>query len=279
MLLACNRLSIFPTATPLPLPTELATTPIPEGSQLGGLEATFVSVESAAGVKNTQCYALFRFYQDGLVLGTSQRCLDVPTGELRWSDLSAWFTRDKADSLIMRGDYFIRDHSLLIRAVYHHPIQHTTSLRTYYGAFCDNEMVLVQDIHPAPLGGMPIQDYIRLDPAPTTEVTALHQTGSTSLDLTPLPCHVTSFKFLHRTDITLVSSLAQYQIQTDPGVSCTLRYVTPDGRDSSDKGLGTIIADSQGICNWQWDVGDAAGDGIATVTIDEITQDFTIEIK
>ena len=125
MLLACNRLSILPTASSLPLPTELATTPIPAGSQPGGLEAIFVSAASTDGVNNTQCYALFRFYQDGLVLGTDQRCLDVPTGELGWSDLSEWFTRDDADSLIMRGDYYVREHRLWIRAVYHHPIQHT----------------------------------------------------------------------------------------------------------------------------------------------------------
>jgi len=56
----------------------------------------------------------------------------------------------------------------------------------------------------------------------------------------------------------------------EPGVTCTLRYTTPDWTDSHTKDMGTIMADSQGICNWEWDVSDVAGNGIATVTVDEI---------
>jgi hypothetical protein len=38
--LACSRLGFFPTPTSLPLPADLATTPLPDGSQPGKLEAT-----------------------------------------------------------------------------------------------------------------------------------------------------------------------------------------------------------------------------------------------
>jgi hypothetical protein len=44
-------------------------------------------------------------------------------------------------------------------------------------------------------------------------------------------------------------------------------------------GAGTITADDQGLCEWIWEVGDARGEGLITITIDEITQDFLIHIN
>ncbi len=65
--LACNLPGSGQRGTPLPLPTELATTPFPEESRPGSFDATLISVASDAGAQNGRCHKLFRFYPDGLV--------------------------------------------------------------------------------------------------------------------------------------------------------------------------------------------------------------------
>jgi hypothetical protein len=44
-------------------------------------------------------------------------------------------------------------------------------------------------------------------------------------------------------------------------------------------GTGTISADEQGVCAWIWEVGDVAGDGVVTVTIDEFEQAYLIVVN
>jgi hypothetical protein len=92
-------------------------------------------------------------------------------------------------------------------------------------------------------------------------------------------CHVAGFRLLFRPTVVLSGGRAEYRIQTDPGETCTLQYTAPDGVLTQAQGTGAIIADSQGICKWTWELGELEGDGLVTVTIDQITQDFSIEVR
>jgi hypothetical protein len=93
--LACSLSEGQQSAGPLPLPTELAAAPLPEGSQPGGLAATFISVNSSAGVQDGRCHKLLRFYPDGLVLYSSNSCFsaEAPAASLE-SEVARWFKRE-----------------------------------------------------------------------------------------------------------------------------------------------------------------------------------------
>jgi hypothetical protein len=92
--LACSLSGGQQSNVPLPLPTELAAAPLPEGSQPGGLAATFISVNSSAGVQDGRCHKLLRFCPDGLVLYSSS-CFSVgaPADSLE-SEVARWFKRE-----------------------------------------------------------------------------------------------------------------------------------------------------------------------------------------
>jgi hypothetical protein len=60
---------------------------------------------------------------------------------------------------------------------------------------------------------------------------------------------------------------------------CTLQYTAPDGSESRAAGTGAITAGAEGVCRWVWDLGDTPGIATVTVSIDEITQEFSIEIR
>jgi hypothetical protein len=70
-----------------------------------------------------------------------------------------------------------------------------------------------------------------------------------------------------------------YEIQTDPGETCTLRYTAPDGTVLDSGGAGAVTADEAGVCRWRWQLGDQPGKATATVSIDQITQDFSLEVR
>jgi hypothetical protein len=89
-LIACN---LLPTPTPLPLPTELATTPLPLESQLGGLEATFVSVVTVDGAGEERCFKLYRFYPDGLALYANFTYAATAPSAATWPEVDRWFRR------------------------------------------------------------------------------------------------------------------------------------------------------------------------------------------
>jgi hypothetical protein len=268
-MLACSRLGILPSATPLPLPTELATTPQPEGSQLGGLEATFVSVVSVDGFQDERCYKLYRFYPDGLVLYADFACLEAAPSAENWSEINRWFQRENPD--LPRGDYYLDNSRLWVRVVSYDPIHETTDLRLFQGEYCNDKIVLQE---PAALyyTGVPselmqpVLEYVRL---PTSGV---ENTPSGT-------CHVAGFSVIYRPSVVLAGGQAEYQVQTDPGETCTLQYTAPDGTIREGQGTGRITADNQGVCSWTWELGETKGDGIVTVTIGQITQGFGIEVR
>jgi hypothetical protein len=92
-------------------------------------------------------------------------------------------------------------------------------------------------------------------------------------------CHVAGFRVIYRPSVVLAGGQAEYQIQTDPGETCKLKYTAPDGTISEGSGTGRITADNQGVCTWTWELGEPKGEGVVTVTIDQITQDFGIEVR
>jgi hypothetical protein len=268
--LACGLPGISPDPTPLPAPADLAIAPPPADSRLGGLEGIFVSVVSADHSEQQRCNKLYRFFEDGLVLYADYNCFEKATGFQRWAELDRLLDRDNPDR--QRGDYYTQDQRLFVRIVEHDFIHEVTYLRSFQGEYCNRKMVLQE---PAVTGyaGLPseltspVLEYIWPEDTPTREIQA--EAG----------CHVASFRVTWRSYITLAGGRGRFQIQTDPGQLCTLRYTTPEGIEIKASGAGTITADDQGLCEWIWEVGEARGEGSITITIDEITQDFLIHIN
>jgi hypothetical protein len=267
--MACSRLGLFPTPAPLPQPADLATMSLPQGSQAGGLETIFVSAVSVDGFQDERCYKLFRFYPDGVVLYANFACLDTPPSPESWPEIDQEFHRQNQD--ILRGDYYLLDHRIWIRIVVHDAVHETTSLRSFQGEVCNHKMVLQE----------PANHYFTGVPSelmqPVLEFIPLHLT--LSQETLSAGCHVAGFQILSRPTVVLSGGQAVYQIQTDPGETCTLQYTAPDGAMTQAQGTGAIKANSQGVCKWTWDLGDLQGYGLVTVTIDQITQDFSIEVR
>jgi hypothetical protein len=282
-LTACHRLGIWPTATPLPLPTELATTPLPQGSRPGGFEAVFRSLVSIDGEKDSRCYKMYRFYPDGLALYADLACFDRSPDPGGWLELDRWFNRENRE--VARGDYFLLGQQIWVRIVTYNSIYETTNLRSFQGQVCQDEMVLQEPAQTYYAGipselSQPVLEYVRLD------ITEPHRDTPALWGASPMPgdhsqesCHVARFEIVKRPSIVLSGNQAEYQIQTDPGETCTLRYTAPDGVPSQAQGTGAITADSQGICQWNWEVGDLEGTATVTISIDKITQDFQIEVR
>lgn len=266
---ACYRMGILQTATPLPLPQELATTPPPEGSRLGGLEGVFISVVSIDGYKDERCYKLYRFYPDGVVLYAYLACFEAAPITKIWSALDRWFRRENPDAF--RGDYYIQNHRIFIRVVTYDYVHETVHLRSFQGKYCNDEMVIQE---PAVRGysgvpsnlTQPVLEYIRLGVNPAENPQ-------------PEGCRVAGFQLLRRPSVVIAGGQAGYRIRTDAGETCTLQYIPPDGKPSQAPGTGSITADSEGLCAWNWEVGTAEGIGTVTVTIDEISQEFSIEVR
>jgi hypothetical protein len=276
----CYRLGVLPTATPLPLPTELATMALPPGSQLGGLEGFFRSLASMDGEGDSRCYKLYRFYPDGLALYADLACFDPSPQAGDGSDLDRWFNRENRE--VVRGDYFLLGQQIWVRIVTYNPIYETTGLRSFQGEYCQDELVLQEPTQKSYAGvpselTQPVLEYAGLGAMAHTPALsgASPDPGESGLG----PCHVAGFWIIYRPSVVVAGGQAEYQIQTDPGETCTLRYTTPDGTPSQVQGTGAITADSQGICRWVWDVGAVEGVATVTVSIDEITQDFQLELR
>lgn len=275
-ILACSGPGLLPTATPLPRPAELATTPLPEGSQSGGLEGVFISSVSVEGEQDSRCYKLYRFYVDGLVLYTDNTCFNAEANNESWSEIESWFQRENPQ--ISSGDYYILDHRLWIRIVTYDAIHQTTHLRTFLGEFCHQKMVLQE---PAVRGYSGIPSALT---QPVLEYNLLETTFQET-DKSGLPdpgverCSVAGFKIINRPSIALADNRGSFEILTNRDQECSLQYTDPAGMQIEAQGTGTITADAKGICRWEWELGALEGTGTVTITIDEITQDFNLEIR
>lgn len=218
--------------------------------------------ESQPGLYGKPCYAAFRFYADGLII-SGNHCPesknDAPNGE----KITQWLRRENIG--VQRGDYFVQGDLLWLRVVDYDSVHKTPVLRAYRGEACGGKMVLQPwSSEPATMG-MAVAEYSQV-------------WGEGTPPTTNARCHVAGFKFVWQTGIGLTGHEGKYTIQTDPGETCTLTYTTPDGISGSE-GTGTITADEQGICEWLWPLGNVAGNGVVTVTIDSISQAFTIAVN
>lgn len=272
--LACSGL--LPTAIPLPQPTELSNTPLPEGARLGGLQGVFVSSVSGDGEQDSRCYKLYRFYADGWVLYTDSTCFDAEITGQSWSEIEGWFQRENQQ--VSSGDYYLQDHRLWIRIVTYDTIHETTHLRSFQGEYCDQKMVLQEPAVrfysgiPSPLT-QPVLEYNLLETnSPGTAVSNLPDLGDEQ-------CSVAGFKIINRPSIALADNRGSFEILTNRGQMCSLQYTDPAGMRIQAQGTGTITADARGICRWEWDLGSLEGTGTVTITIGEITQDFSLDIR
>ena len=92
------------------------------------------------------------------------------------------------------------------------------------------------------------------------------------------------FRLLQLTSPVLPDGIATVIIQTTPGLQCSLEYRTPYGTLSHAEGLGTQIANAQGICWWTWKLWlggktPPSGKGQLIITVDGVWQFFVIVVR
>jgi hypothetical protein len=70
-------------------------------------------------------------------------------------------------------------------------------------------------------------------------------------------------------------------VQTIPGASCSIVYVTPAGTVSEAQGLGNKTAGENGRVSWSWKIGSNTrpGTGRVTVTCNGISATAQIQIR
>ncbi len=260
--------------TPLPQPTELAITPLPENSQLGGLEGIFISTVSIAGAQPERCYKLYRFYRDGEVLYADMTCFDPSSNARSWAQIDAWFNRE--NSQILHGDYYKVAERIWIRVVGYDSIHEETYLRSFQGTYCNGQIVLQEPTNKTYSGvpselTQPVLEYIQIQ-APDSS-NASPEGGESNL------CNLSGFRFLFRPLVVVSGGEALFQVQTSPNETCTLQYTTPDGQLRQALGTGTITANQHGICEWKWEVGLEEGKATVNITIDHISQDLDLDIR
>ena len=267
-------MSIFNPATPLPNPTELATTPLPENSQPGGIEGIFISTVSIPGAQPERCYKLYRFYQDGLVIYADFACFDPSSNARTWAEIDRWFNRE--NSQVLYGDYHKLAQHIWIRVVGYDSIFEETYLRSFQGAFCNGQMVLQEPTVKTYSGvpselTQPVLEYIKLQESNSSKL-------SPEIDESNL-CSLSGFRFIFRPLVVISGGEALFQVQTSPGETCSLQYTTPGGQRRQAQGAGTITADQGGLCEWKWEVGPEEGTASVNITVDQISQDLELEIR
>lgn len=117
-------------------------------------------------------------------------------------------------------------------------------------------------------------------PAPTQPPTAEPPTAEPPTAV-PAPTEAPAFTLINLTSPVPVNGDATVTIQTEPGASCFLRYVTPAGNESEASGLGPQTADGNGVCSWTWKIGGRTnpGTGDLFVTANGVMQRFEIVIQ
>jgi hypothetical protein len=61
--------------------------------------------------------------------------------------------------------------------------------------------------------------------------------------------------------------VASATVRTAPRLPCSIAYMTPAGTTSRAQGLGTQIADADGVASWRWNIGTSTRPGVGTLTI------------
>ena len=65
------------------------------------------------------------------------------------------------------------------------------------------------------------------------------------------------------------------------GTDCELIFITPDGVDSQEQGLGKIIADKNGLCTWNFVIehSERRGSARLLIYIDGVGETHFMEIR
>jgi hypothetical protein len=114
-----------------------------------------------------------------------------------------------------------------------------------------------------------------ITPSPTSTPTSTSTSSATptrtstpTQTLTPTqPIPESGFTLLSISHSARLGEMAGVLVRTRPGVSCTLVYLTPSGRESTAAGVGRISADSEGYCRWDWKIGSSTRPGLGTIRI------------
>ena len=103
---------------------------------------------------------------------------------------------------------------------------------------------------------------------PTPSPTIPERLATISIDTdTPSPTPSTLIELIDFTGRIHRGDNARLIIKTLPGNSCSIVYKTPSGNTSKAQGLDPQIADSEGICAWEWVIGTNTHPGIGRVII------------
>jgi hypothetical protein len=266
--LACAGINLGNVPTQQPQPTELAGAPLPEGSQLGGLEGIFASAASISGGQGSRCFKLYRFYPDGTALYADLSCFDEGAITASLAEIEGWLKPGNPG--VSQGDYATQDSLIWSRIVVYDSITGAVSLRSFQGEVCGTKMVLQEPGVLAYSGvpsdlTQPVLEYIAL----RTNLAGGSESG----------CRAAGFRFDWRPSVAIAGGQVEYRIQTDPGEVCSLQYAAPDGTDEQPAGTGEVTADTQGFCYWICEVGETSGDATVTIQIDEIRQDLLLELR
>lgn len=84
------------------------------------------------------------------------------------------------------------------------------------------------------------------------------------------------FEYVSR---TYPGSAAHVTIGTDPGATCSIRYVLPSGQESRASGLTTKTASSDGQIRWAWSISSRAGIGEGRVEVDREGKVFAAPLR
>lgn len=260
MMVGATTLACALTQAPPPLPTQLAPTPFPPGSAVGGLTAAYRSWASAPSVDGPACQVVWRFEADGRALFAPAVC-DEP-----WDTTATWLNRD--NPRMAHGDYAVQGSVIWVRLAQVNPINETVTVRYFTGQVCADGLTLSE---PA------VRRYSGL-PSPTTQPVLTFG----RLDApTPLPvtCTVIPFEMDKRPTITLTDAAITWSVRTHPGEICTLTYTDPSGLTSNTPGTGPVVASANGLCSWTWPVGPHAGDALVTIHVGALTHTFGLEVR
>jgi hypothetical protein len=243
-----------------PTPDELGADPLPEGAEVGGWDAEFASLVTREE-GDTVCRAYLRFEPDGTVTYSQTAC-DQPGSELDWLD--------PAESEVDRGDYAVDGDLVTARVVIYDFVTESFSVRELRGERClDRLVVQVPDA----------TGYLGV-PSPLTEpVLTYEQLSGPDLPDSEPGCNVASFEMVSRSVVALAGNRTTLEVRTDAGVACSLVFDGPDGYRWPGSGEATVVADDDGRCQWDLPVGPTPGPATSTVSVDEITQSFGIDIR
>ena len=117
-------------------------------------------------------------------------------------------------------------------------------------------------------------------PVPTQAPT---DTPTPTATETPQPTATSqqTFKLVSLTSPVVGGNYATAKVVTSPGLNCTLIYMDPTGKVYSPAGTGTVQADTNGICTWNWQIKQQTpqGNGTVTITVNLYSLSFPIAIK